>query len=265
MGQTIYQVDSFTRHPFAGNPAGVCLLTTSRPEDWMQSLAAEMNLSETSFMEATADGFSLRWFTPTQEMNLCGHGTLASAHILWETGVLRRNDPARFQTRSGLLTVRNRGDWLEMDFPAWQSEKTETPEALEKALGTPILEFRRNEQYGMALLESVAALREIKPDFLLLKTLPLDGVFVTARDNGQPYDFQSRVFVPNVGINEDPVTGGAHCMLTPFWSERLGKTDMTAYQCSQRGGMLKVGLRGDRVCLSGQAVTVFSAELREPC
>ena len=261
MSQTIYQVDAFTDKPFAGNPAGVCILPQPAEEAWMQAIAREMNLSETAFLVRQENGFDLRWFTPAAEVRLCGHATLASAHILWQTGALHSGEQARFHTLSGLLTASQRGEWIEMDFPLRQNKPVEPPAGLTEALGvTPIYMGRDVDDY-LVEVESEAVVRDLKPDFTRLGNLPVRGVIVTARSADPQFDFVSRFFAPAVGINEDPVTGSAHCCLTPFWAERLGKTEMVAYQASARGGVVRVKLVGERVLLSGQAVTVMRGEL----
>ena len=265
MGQKIYQVDAFTCAPFAGNPAGVCLLDSPADEGWMQSVAMEMNLSETAFLhaeeDATAGGYRLRWFTPKKEVRLCGHATLASAHVLWESGVLPETAQARFHTLSGLLTAEKHGDWIEMDFPARLHERSMPPDGLIEALGATSLSVHCREEIYMVELENETAVRELKPDFGMLALLDVRSVMVTARSDRPEYDFVSRYFAPSVGVNEDPVTGSAHCALAPFWSARLGKQEMRAYQASARGGELIVRLADDRVILCGQAVTVLSGEL----
>jgi len=259
--QTIYQVDSFTDRPFTGNPAGVCLLEKAADEAWMQAVAREMSLPETAFLVRQADGFNLRWFTPAAEVELCGHATLASAHILWQTGILKAEEQARFHTLSGLLTASRKGEWIEMDFPATPEQAVETPAGLVEALGTKPNYVGKNVFDYLVEVESEAAVRDLKPDFTSLGKLPVRGVIVTAPASTSGFDFVSRFFAPAVGINEDPVTGSAHCCLTPFWARRLKKTKMTAYQASARGGVVRVELAGERVLISGQAVTVMHCVL----
>jgi predicted PhzF superfamily epimerase YddE/YHI9 len=258
---TIYQVDAFTDRPFAGNPAAVCLLPTARDERWMQDVAREMNLSETAFLVREGDAFNLRWFTPAVEVDLCGHATLASAHVLWETGVLKSDEQARFQTKSGLLTAVRQGEWIEMDFPATPETAAEPPPGLVEALGTKLLYAGRSRFDYLAEVESEEVVRGLKPDFGRLATVPVRGVIVTSRSADPTFDFVSRFFAPASGIDEDPVTGSAHCCLAPFWAKRLGKSEMTAYQASARGGVVKMRAEGERVYLAGQAVTVFEAQL----
>ncbi|WP_069801564.1 PhzF family phenazine biosynthesis protein [Thermogemmatispora onikobensis] len=260
MGQRIVQVDAFTDRPFAGNPAAVCVLAEPRDERWMQLVAREMNLSETAFLFPEGDGYRLRWFTPTVEVDLCGHATLASAHVLWEEELLRPDETARFYTRSGLLSARRLDGWIEMNFPATPATAVPPPPGLNEALGvTPRLVAKNQFDY-LVELESEEEVRALQPDLTRLLTIPARGFIVTSRASGQEYDFVSRVFAPAVGVNEDPVTGSAHCTLAPFWSSRLGSPALTGYQASARGGLVRVRLAGERVFLSGQAVTVLRAE-----
>ncbi len=261
MGVRMAQVDAFTDKPFAGNPAAVCLLPWERPEQWMQDVAREMNLSETAFLVKQADGYRLRWFTPAVEVDLCGHATLASAHVLWEWGELRPEQQARFHTRSGLLTAVRRGVWIELDFPATPERPVEAPMDLLAALGVAPVYVGRSQFDYLVELESERAVRGLRPSFSQLATLGARGVIVTSRTAGEPYDFISRFFAPGSGIDEDPVTGSAHCCLGPFWAARLGKAEFLAYQASARGGVIGVRVQGERVQLGGQAVTVFQGEL----
>ena len=261
MPLAITQVDAFTSRPFSGNPAGVCVLPGERDDDWMQNVAQEMNLAETAFLTPRPDGWGLRWFTPAVEIDLCGHATLASAHVLWETGQLPGDEIARFHTRSGLLTAVRRGDWIELDFPATPDEPVEAPDGLAESLGvTPRYVGRSRFDY-IVEVDGEDAVRNLRPDFGLLKKLGGRGVIVTSRSATPDWDFVSRFFAPAAGVDEDPVTGSAHCCLAPFWSRRLNKTSFRARQISPRGGELKVELKGDRVLLGGQAVTVLRAEL----
>ncbi len=257
----IYHVDAFTDKPFTGNPAGVCVLPGPKDDTWMQNVAAEMNLSETAFLLEQADGFRLRWFTPAVEVELCGHATLAAAHTLWESGRLDRHESVRFHTLSGLLTAERRGEDIELDFPATPDEPAEAPDGLGEILGAKVVNFRSSRFDHLAELESEVVVRELRPDFTRLKTLPVRGIMVTSRAASAGFDFVSRFFGPAVGIDEDPVTGSAHCCLGPYWSKRLGKTDMRACQVSRRGGVVGVTVMGDRVRLRGRAVTVMAAEL----
>jgi PhzF family phenazine biosynthesis protein len=261
MGMTIYQVDSFTDKRFSGNPAAVCITDELMDEGWMQNVAREMNLSETAFLRKQAEGYNLRWFTPAVEVELCGHATLASAHILWEIGLLEQGEQAIFHTLSGLLTANQKGRWIEMNFPATIEEPATTPAGLTEALGVAVKYVGKNQFDYLVEVESEDVVRNVKPDFGLLQTVAARGVIVTSRANSGEYDFVSRFFAPKVGINEDPVTGSAHCCLSPFWSQRLGKDELVGYQASARGGVVKVRYAGDRVFLGGQAVTVLRGEL----
>lgn len=261
MRQTIVQVDAFTDTPFRGNPAAVCVMAAPASEAWMQAVAREMNLSETAFLHPEVDGYALRWFTPTIEVDLCGHATLASAHVLWQDGHLEAGAVARFRTASGLLTAERVGDWIELDFPATPATATEAPADLATALGVTPLWTGRSAYDYLVEVDSEATVRALQPDFTALGRLPVRGVMVTSRADASEFDFVSRFFAPASGIDEDPVTGSAHCALGPFWGERLGKTSMAAYQASARGGVLRVRLEGERVRLGGQAVTVLRGEL----
>ena len=254
-------VDAFTDQPFRGNPAAVCLLDRERAAQWMQHVAAEMNLSETAFLLRRDDGWSLRWFTPAVEVDLCGHATLASAHALWgekadEASVLR------FHTRSGLLTAKRDGDWIELDFPVKREQKADPPAELLDALGThDVVYVGRNQFDYIVELRSEADVRAVQPNHAALRKVPVRGVIVTSRGANGRYDFISRFFAPGSGVDEDPVTGSAHTCLAPYWSSRLGKDDFTAYQASARGGELRVRLDGERVKMAGRAVTVLRGEL----
>lgn len=261
MGMTIYQVDAFTDKPFTGNPAAVCILDELQDEGWMQNVAREMNLSETAFLHKQAEGYDLRWFTPTIEVALCGHATLASAHILWEIGLLKSDEQVIFHTLSGPLMANQKGTWIEMDFPAQVEEEAKAPGGLIEALSVNVKYIGKNQFDYLVEVESEDVVRAIKPDFGLLQTVAVRGVIVTSLADSAEYDFVSRFFAPNAGVNEDPVTGSAHCCLSPFWSDRLGKDELIGYQASARGGVVKVRYAGDRVFLMGQAVTVLRGEL----
>ncbi|MBI4479096.1 MAG: PhzF family phenazine biosynthesis protein [Acidobacteria bacterium] len=260
MGVRITQVDAFAEGPFQGNPAAVCVLSTVPDEDWMREVAREMNLSETAFLHCQDDGFGLRWFTPSVEVKLCGHATLASAHVLWEEGYLRLGEAARFYTKSGLLTATRNGEWIELNFPAVPEEPAAAPPGLAEALGVRIGYVGKNQFDYLVELESEATVRNLQPDFLALRKLGVRGVIVTSAAS-PPYDFISRFFAPGSGIDEDPVTGSAHCCLAPYWHRRLGKSEFIAYQASARGGVVHARLEGDRVILGGKAVTVLRGEL----
>jgi PhzF family phenazine biosynthesis protein len=255
------QVDAFTDRPFAGNPAAVCLLEVECDSQWMQAVAAEMNLSETAFVRPQDNGFELRWFTPAVEVDLCGHATLAAAHVLWSEGIIDGDDIIPFSTRSGELQCARRGELIEMDFPATVAEPLQTDEGLAEALGVEPSWVGGSKFDRLVLVESAQVLRTMRPDFARLRAIPVRGVIVTCTSDDQRFDFLSRFFGPAVGIDEDPVTGSAHCCLGPFWSERLGKTEMTAFQASARGGTVHVRVADDRIVLGGNAVTVLRGEL----
>jgi predicted PhzF superfamily epimerase YddE/YHI9 len=257
----IYHVDAFTDRPFAGNPAAVCLLVEPGDPAWMQDVAAEMNLSETAFLVPRADGFDLRWFTPSIEVDLCGHATLASAHVLWDQGYLAPETDARFHTRvSGVLTARRAGEWIELDFPTYPPTECSPPAALLGGLGIETVWVGRHGKNHLVEVGSEQILRDLRPDFSKFSELDT-GVIVTSRSDDPRYDFVSRYFATVFGIDEDPVTGSAHCYLGPYWQQRLGRDTFTAYQASERGGVVKVTVDGDRTRLGGQAVTVLRGEL----
>jgi PhzF family phenazine biosynthesis protein len=257
-----WQVDAFTNRPFGGNPAAVCWLEAEADPKWMQSLAAEMNLSETAFVRQLIDGLELRWFTPTVEVDLCGHATLATAPALWSSDLVSKELPLRFQTRSGVLTCTRDGDFIDLDFPATPPTEVEIPAELSEALGLEPTYLGKSRFDYLAVFESADAVRSLKPDYRKLERFPVRGVIVTAAsDDDVQFDFVSRFFAPAVGVDEDPVCGSAHCCLTPYWSKRLGKMELMAHQVSARGGVLRLKLKGDRVVLGGQAVTVWRGEL----
>lgn len=262
MGLRITQVDAFTNRPFAGNPAAVCILPQAADPAWMQSVAREMNLAETAFLVPRRDGFDLRWFTPAVEVDLCGHATLASAHVLWEDGDLKPDAQARFHTKSGLLTADRRDGLIELDFPATPVSPAPPPPGLLKAVGAKTQFVGRSKFDYLVEVENESAVRLLDPDLTALARVEARGVIVTSRTDGKSqYDFVSRFFAPQSGVLEDPVTGSAHCALTPYWSTKLGKKELVAYQASVRGGELRLRLAGDRVRLAGQAVTVLRGEL----
>jgi len=258
---TIYQVDAFTDKPFAGNPAGVCILEKAADDRWMQNVAMEMNLAETAFLYPVADGYNLRWFTPTVEVDLCGHATLASAHILYQLGILQPDQQARFHSRSGLLTAEKQGDWIELNFPATPAVQLSVPDGLLPALGVEALWVGQSKFDYLVEVASETEVRELNPDFGALKKLGGRGVIVTSQASTPGYDFVSRFFAPCAGVDEDPATGSSHCTLAPYWEPKLGKSEMVGYQASRRGGVVRVRRVGDRVMLSGQAVTVMRGEI----
>jgi PhzF family phenazine biosynthesis protein len=266
MENEIFQVDAFTDRPFAGNPAAVCPLpATGFPEaGWMQALATEMNLSETAFLVRRGEGaeYDLRWFTPALEVELCGHATLASAHVLWETGAVAAAAPIRFHTLSGVLGAERRGEWIELDFPAEPaSVLAQPPQGLAELLGVEPVWIGANRFDLVVEVEDEAAVRALAPNLGRLGALPYRGLLVTARGAAAGYDVVSRFFAPASGVGEDPVTGSAHCCVGPYWSGRLGKNPLIGYQASARGGLVRMELAGDRVRLGGQAVTVLRGEL----
>jgi PhzF family phenazine biosynthesis protein len=258
----LYQVDAFTRDIFKGNPAGVCLLDAPASEAWMQSVGAEMNLSETAFLSPQDGGYLIRYFTPEVEVELCGHATLASAHVLWEEGLAKPGEPIRFQSMVGGLTAEREQDWLRLDFPADPVVPRTLPDGLSEFLGaTPLSAWEGRLNACLVELESEDHLRFLRPSFEHLRRLELGGLIVTARAASPACDFVSRFFAPDFGIDEDPVTGVAHCSLGPYWAERLDKTELVGHQVSRRGGVVKVRVRADRVHLLGQAVTVIRGDL----
>ncbi len=261
MPATLHIVDAFTDSPFTGNPAAVCVLDAPAGEDWMRRVAREMNLSETAFLHPIEGGCSLRWFTPSVEVSLCGHATLASAFTLWQTGSLGAEEPARFHTLSGWLICRRDGEWIEMDFPAQPAAPCSMPAGLGEALGCELFSIASNGTDYLAEVRDEQTLRAIKPNFTALAALPARGVILTCASDSAEFDFVSRFFAPAVGVNEDPVTGSAHCALGPYWRTKLKKKDLTAFQASERGGVVKMSFRGERVLLRGQAVMVSRVEL----
>lgn len=262
MAIPLFQVDAFTDRPFRGNPAAVCLLEQARDAAWMQAVAGEMNLSETAFLVPEADGYRLRWFTPKSEVKLCGHATLASAHVLFERGLLPSGAAARFHTASGLLSAVRQPDSgrIELDFPITEVVSCEPPAGLVEALGiTPLFIGRGDDDY-LVEVASESIVRNITPDFGRLVRVACRGVIVTAAASTAGVDFVSRFFAPVVGIEEDPVTGSAHCRLLPYWQKKTGRNTFTAFQASQRGGVLYLSAAGNRVRIAGQAVTVLQGE-----
>ncbi|HEX9611054.1 MAG TPA: PhzF family phenazine biosynthesis protein [Gemmatimonadales bacterium] len=261
MSLPIVQVDAFTDRPFAGNPAAVCVLPAPADADWMQDVAREMNLSETAFLVRRHDGFDLRWFTPAVEVDLCGHATLASAHVLWQDGHLPPGAQARFHTKSGLLAADRRGKWIELDFPATRAAPAPAPPGLLEALHvTPRFVGRSRFDYLLEV-DGEETVRSVRPDFGALARVDARGVIVTSRAATDGYDFVSRFFAPRAGVPEDPVTGSSHCALAPYWGGKLGKPALVGYQASARGGVVRTRLAGDRVILGGQAVTVLRGDL----
>lgn len=266
MGAPIFHVDAFTDRPFAGNPAAVCVLSEERDDAWLQKVAGEMNLAETAYLWRKEPGWRLRWFTPTVEVDLCGHATLASAHVLWEAGYAEPDTNLRFETRSGQLAAsrRNKPGVIELDFPAEPASASAPPPDLLASLGLEAARFTgRNRLDYFVEVAGEGAVRGLAPDFKRLAAAcgAGRGVIVTARSDRPEHDFVSRFFAPAAGIDEDPVTGSAHCCLGPFWAERLGKKELRGYQASARGGTVAVRVAGPRVYLGGRAVTIARGEL----
>ncbi|AMV37649.1 PhzF family phenazine biosynthesis protein [Planctomyces sp. SH-PL62] len=268
MNPVLTTVDAFTDRPFAGNPAAVCVLDAPAPEEWMQLVAREMNLSETAFLLPVDGGprHGLRWFTPTVEVDLCGHATLAAAHVLWEEGRLAPDATAEFETRSGRLAARRVDGWIELDFPSKPVDRrVEDPAELEEiaaALRSPIVSAWRNPFDLLVELADEESVRDLAPDFGRVKAILGRGIIATSRSSDPAFDFVSRFFAPRVGVDEDPVCGSAHCCSGPFWASRLGRTDLRARQVSARGGVLRLRIGEERVALAGQAVTTFRGQLQ---
>ncbi len=267
MNPTIIQVDAFTNRPFAGNPAAVCVLDEPAPERWMQHVACEMNLSETAFLHPIDGGlrYRLRWFTPTVEVDLCGHATLASAHVLWQEGCIDSDAPAEFETRSGLLTAHRRDDWIELDFPSEPVDAmihdADELDRIASALGSPIVAAGLNRFDLLVELADEESVRALRPDFDQVETIPVRGIIATSRSTDPAFDFVSRFFAPQLGVDEDPVCGSAHCCSGPYWASRFRRKELTAHQVSPRGGVVKVRVNDSRVALIGQAVTVLRGHL----
>jgi PhzF family phenazine biosynthesis protein len=257
----VYQVDAFTDRAFRGNPAAVCILTGPLGDSLMQNIAMEMNLSETAFIYPLEAGFDLRWFTPKYEVNLCGHATLATAHMLWEKGIIGIQSSIDFHTRSGKLSAKKKETFIELDFPAELEKPAESNAVVEKALGVHPVYTGKNKFDYLIEVDSAETLRRLEPDFNLLRTIESRGFMVTSQSDTKGYDFISRFFAPFYGIDEDPVTGSAHCCLGPYWSSKLKKNILTGFQASRRGGLIKVRVEKDRVYLGGQAVTVMEGVL----
>jgi predicted PhzF superfamily epimerase YddE/YHI9 len=261
MAFPLYIVDAFSSSPFGGNPAGVCILPAAQDPEWMQSVAAELNVSETAFVYPANGAFHLRWFAPAAEVALCGHATVATSHILWSTGILKEGQDAEYDTLSGRLTATKEGSWVNLNFPSLVAEEMPAPDGLLEAVGVSALFVGRSRFDVLIEVESEDQVRGAKPDFAQLIKAPVRGTILTARSNSSEFDFVSRFFCPTVGVNEDPATGSSHCTLSPYWSAKLGRTNLTGRQLSRRGGVVKTTLLGSRVQLSGQAVTVMAGQL----
>jgi predicted PhzF superfamily epimerase YddE/YHI9 len=256
----IYIVDAFTDEPYKGNPAAVCILENNKSDEWMQNIANEMNLSETAFILKQGKDYSLKWFTPESEVDLCGHATLASAYILWEEQ-LSENNEIRFITKSGLLTAIKSGDWIHMNFPLEEENETVPPIELIEGLGIPFKYIGKNRLDYIVEIEDEEAVRKLQPNFNLLKAVKSRGVIVTSPSSRSDIDFVSRCFYPALGVDEDPVTGSAHCCLGPYWQKKLNKNEFTSLQLSKRGGLLKLKIVEDRILISGQAITTLKGEI----
>ncbi len=261
MSLKIFTVDAFTDRNFAGNPAAVCLLDENLDDELMKNIAAEMNLSETAFVKKENREYNLRWFTPKVEVELCGHATLASAHILWEEKLLPKDADAEFNTLSGQLIVKNIKDEYEMNFPASKVSGSEFNAELINALGVEPVSLAETEHNYIVELANDDAVFSVSPDFIALSKLKKFGTIITSKSSDERFDFISRYFVPAKGINEDPVTGSAHCALGPYWSQKTGKKSFSAYQASLRGGSMKIKLDGGRIFLTGKAVTFLKGEI----
>ena len=261
MNESIYQVDAFTKQAFSGNPAGVVLLNKGRSDKWMLSVASEMNLSETAFLIGEKDSYSLRWFSPAIEVDLCGHATLSAAHILYEEGIVEKSELIKFVTRSGVLTTSFVDGWIEMNFPSFTAEKIVISNVVIQALKSEPVEMYNSGENIIAVFSNPEDIYNLSPDFNLIKQLDAQGVIVTSLSDEAGFDFISRYFAPKVGVDEDPVTGSAHCNLGPYWGGVLRKDVFRAKQVSDRGGELLVRVEGERTFIRGQAVTIFSGKI----
>lgn len=262
MPQIIYHVDAFTNKPFKGNPAGVCILEKEPETSWMQNIAMELNLSETAFVFSDSQNRNIRFYTPESEIELCGHATLSASHIIYETGIVKPDAPIEFHSKAGKLIIRKESEWITMNFPAYPLEIIEVPEMFQKLTGIrPVELYRSGFGWTLALLKNEDEIRALSPDFGAMKNSEFGDLIVTAPSSDPSFDFCVRCFAPALGINEDPVTGSAHCALVPFWNSRTGKTTFISHQVSKRGGILRVALKSERVEISGQAITVLKAEL----
>jgi PhzF family phenazine biosynthesis protein len=258
----IYQVDAFTSEPFKGNPAGVCVLENAMPDDWMQNIAAELHVSETAFITGGKDQYNIKYFTPETEVPLCGHATLASAHIMYETEIVKKNSAIIFSSKAGLLKTEYSEGRIIMNFPTYDLKQMPVPEDLRyNIVITPLEYYESSHGWKLILLRSEEEVRDLKPDFKAMLRSGYGDIIVTAPSSDPDYDFCVRCFAPALGIDEDPVTGSAHCALVPFWNIKTGKNKFISHQVSRRGGILNVSLEGDRVNIAGYAKTIFRAEL----
>jgi PhzF family phenazine biosynthesis protein len=260
--RTIYQVDAFTSKPFKGNPAGVCILEKAMPDEWMQNIAMEMNLSETAFVFPGERSWMIRYFTPASEISLCGHATLSSAHIMFETRIAAPDQEIIFSSKAGMLETRTSDGWIIMNFPAYNSHPISVPPDIEKIIGAnPSELYRTDHGWIFVLLEDENAVKDLKPDFRAMRNSEFGDLIVTSRSSDPEFDFCVRCFAPALGIDEDPVTGSAQCALVPFWHQKTGNMKFISHQVSHRGGILKATLINERVEIEGQATTIFKAEL----
>lgn len=261
--KTIFQVDAFADEAFKGNPAGVMILYAPLSENWMQNMAAEMNLSETAFVVPNGKGYDIRFFTPAAEIALCGHATLGSAHIIYQLGLKASNEKIHFKAKGGNLTITKDNYFLTMTFPQYGFTKTEVPLSFKESVGFEPVEFYKSDyNWTVAVAENQQQVEQCQPNFEALKSNGLGHLMVTSEGIDRDVDFVVRCFVPDMGINEDPVTGSAHCALTPLWANKLNKGEMVSHQISKRGGVLKVAVTGDKVEIKGKAITVFEAQLK---
>jgi PhzF family phenazine biosynthesis protein len=260
--QTIYQVDAFTNEPFRGNPAGVCIMDHEPSAKWMQNIAMEMNLSETAFVFFREGKRNIRYYTPEAEIQLCGHATLSASHILYETGEIKGHEQIILECRAGELIIKKEGAWITMNFPSYPLTQVEVTPEFRRITGIdPVELYEAGHGWTLVLLKNEAAIRNLSPNLALMKDSKFGDLIATAVSDDPAFDFCVRCFAPALGINEDPVTGSAHCALAPFWSGRTEKKEFISHQVSKREGILKVALKGDRVDISGQAVTIFKAKL----
>ncbi len=260
--KTIYQVDAFTSSPFHGNPAGVCILDKKPLQKWMQNIAMEMNLSETAFVFPSSKGLNIRFYTPEAEINLCGHATLSSGHIMFETGFAGKREAITLHSKAGKLKLSYSGGLIKMDFPSYPPVPVKTPVDMEEIIGIkPEEVYRTAHGWTLALLKSEDEVRNIKPDYFRMRNSEFGELIVTAPSKDRNFDFCVRCFVPVLGINEDPVTGSAHCSLAPFWHSKTGKSEFNSHQVSKREGVMKVTLKNNRVEIAGKAKTIFKADL----
>ncbi|MEE4117299.1 MAG: PhzF family phenazine biosynthesis protein [Marinilabiliaceae bacterium] len=262
MNKLLFHVDAFTAEPFQGNPAGVMISSGVLTEEFMQTLAAELNLSETAFLSPQDGGYRIRFYTPETEIELCGHATLSAAHILYENELVQAEAPLRLFSRAGELMVSYDSGLIIMDFPAYKLKKVEISDELKKVSGLNAIElFHCDYDWYLARLGSEKEVLDAEPDFCKLKKSKYRNLIITAATKEEGIDFVVRCFVPGMGINEDPVTGSAHCALTPYWAGVTGKSEFTSYQASKRGGYLSLRLEEKRVIIAGNAVTIMQSEL----